>query len=288
MEAFEDVLGGVGMVDPVVDDGDDRIIVRTVSTKGEAKKARRLLIQEIADMGRATFPKDWINADDRFGPTLVGAFLDDRLVGAALVGPAQEYAAALSATCRGVWPSRLLDDALQLVGTEIAETPGVAVVPDHRGEGIGLRLKRYCDLWAAQHGAYLMFSRPTNEAARRLNEKAGHKVLEGDVSFVTQIIDAQDRPLTGVVRIDPARDGSFQAVRQLTVADGLMRRFRVGQYPAVSRMDGTDDDHAIRIGSGQIAWYEWDRSGTVRTVLVPAPRLEHDVSMGLRHVSMRS
>lgn len=27
MEAFEDVLGGVGMVDPVVDDGDDRIIV---------------------------------------------------------------------------------------------------------------------------------------------------------------------------------------------------------------------------------------------------------------------
>ena len=151
-----------------------------------------------------------------------------------------------------------------------------------------MRLKRYCDLWAAQHGAYLMFSRPTNEAARRLNEKAGHKVLEGDVSFVTQIIDAQDRPLTGVVRIDPARDGSFQAVRQLTVADGLMRRFRVGQYPAVSRMDGTDDDHAIRIGSGQIAWYEWDRSGTVRTVLVPAPRLEHDVSMGLRHVSMRS
>ena len=74
MEAFEDVLGGVGMVDPVVDDGDDRIIVRPVSTKGEAKKARRLLIQEIADMGRATFPKDWINADDRFGPTLVGAF----------------------------------------------------------------------------------------------------------------------------------------------------------------------------------------------------------------------
>lgn len=33
MEAFEDVLGGVGMVDPVVDDGDDRIIVRPVSTK---------------------------------------------------------------------------------------------------------------------------------------------------------------------------------------------------------------------------------------------------------------
>lgn len=142
---------------------------------------------------------------------------------------------------------------------------------------------------AAQHGAYLMFSRPTNEAARRLiNEKAGHKVLEGDVSFVTQIVDAQDRPLTGVVRIDPACDGSFQAVRQLTVADGLMWRFRVGQYPAVSRVDGADDDHAVRVDSGHISWYEWDRSGTVRTVLVPAPRLEHDVSMGLRHVSMRS
>ncbi|MBM6746797.1 GNAT family N-acetyltransferase [Bifidobacterium ruminantium] len=288
MEAFENVLDGVGMVDSVVDDGNDRVVVRTVSTKGEAKKAQRLLVQEIADMGRATFPKDWVNVDDRFGPTLVGAFLDDRLVGAALVGPAQEYSAALAATCRGVWPSRLLDDALYLVGTEIAETPGIAVVPDHRAEGIGLRLKRYCDLWAAQHGAYLMFSRPTNKAACRLNEKAGHKVLEGDVSFVTQIVDAQDRPLTGVVRIDPACDGSFQAFRQLTVADGLMWRFRVGQYPAVSQVDGTGDDHAVRIDPGHIAWYEWDRSGLVRSVLAPAPRLEHDVSMGLRRVSMES
>ncbi|WP_281775114.1 hypothetical protein, partial [Bifidobacterium ruminantium] len=116
----------------------------------------------------------------------------------------------------------------------------------------------------------------------------GHKVLEGDVSFVTQIVDAQDRPLTGVVRIDPARDGSFQAVRQLTVADGSMWRFRVGQYPAVSRVDRADDDHAVRVDSSHIAWYEWDRSGLARSILVPAPRLEHDVSMGLRHVSMRS
>lgn len=44
MEAFENVLDGVGMVDSVVDDGNDRVVVRTVSTKGEAKKAQRLLV----------------------------------------------------------------------------------------------------------------------------------------------------------------------------------------------------------------------------------------------------
>ena len=37
-----------------------------------------------------------------------------------------------------------------------------------------------------------------------------------------------------------------------------------------------------------VSWYEWDRSGLVRSVFVPAPSLEHDVSMGLRHVSMMS
>lgn len=230
MEAFEDVLGGVGMVDPVVDDGDDRIIVRPVSTKGEAKKARRLLIQEIADMGRATFPKDWINADDRFGPTLVGAFLDDRLVSAALVGPAQEYAAALSATCRGVWPSRLLDDALQLVGTEIAETPGVAVVPDHRGEGIGLRLKRYCDLWAAQHDACLVLSIPTNDAARHMNEKVGYDVLPPQVALCIEVTDDDNAitccfPIDGVV---PDACWAFHIVAQpkwmpLAVGQGTVK-----------------------------------------------------------------
>ena len=145
MEAFEDMPGGVGMVDPVVDDGDGRVIVRPVATKGEAKKARRLLVQEIADMGRATFPKDWINADDLFGPTPVGAFLDDRLVGAALVGPTQEYSAALAATCRGVWPSRLLDHALQLAGIEIAETPcGSSVRCGFPSRVLGVRTGRPC------------------------------------------------------------------------------------------------------------------------------------------------
>ena len=126
------------------DDGDGRVIVRPVATKGEAKKARRLLVQEIADMGRATFPKDWINADDLFGPTPVGAFLDDRLVGAALVGPTQEYSAALAATCRGVWPSRLLDHALQLAGIEIAETPcGSSVRCGFPSRVLGVRTVRW-------------------------------------------------------------------------------------------------------------------------------------------------
>ena len=66
-----------------------------------------------------------------------------------------------------------------------------------------------------------------------------------------------------------------------------MWRFRVGQYPAVSQVDGTGADHAVNVGSGHIAWYEWDRSG-FRRILTPAPRLEHDVSTGLRRVSMGS
>lgn len=54
---------------------------------------------------------------------------------------------------------------------------GIAVAPEHRREGIGLKIKRYCDLWAVQHDACLVLSIPTNDAARRLDEQAGYDIL---------------------------------------------------------------------------------------------------------------
>ena len=53
--------------------------------------------------------------------------------------------------------------------------------------------------------------------------------------------------------------------------------------PGPNGLYAMGEDGRIRM---VVSGYEWDRSGLVRSVLVPAPSLEHDVSMGLGHVSM--
>lgn len=94
--------------------------------------------------------------------------------------------------------------------------------------------------------------------------------------------------------ITALQDGSseypgWNAFRQVRVSDPPS--VRVGQWPPVDVMPGPNglyamgEDGRIRM---VVSWYEWDRSGLVHSVLVPAPSLEHDVSMGLRHVSMMS
>lgn len=55
--------------------------------------------------------------------------------------------------------------------------------------------------------------------------------------------------------------------------------------PGPNGLYAMGEDGRIRM---VVSGYEWDRSGLVRSVLVPAPSLEHDVSMGLGHVSMMS
>ncbi len=78
---------------------------------------------------------------------------------------------------------------------------GIAVAPEHRREGIGLKIKRYCDLWAAQHDACLVLSIPTNDAARRLNEQAGYDILPPQVALCIEVTD-DDRAIVCCFPID--------------------------------------------------------------------------------------
>ena len=78
------------------------------------------------------------------------------------------------------------DEAAQAFERSCCMIQGIAVSPEHRREGIGLRVKRYCDLWVAQHDACLVLSIPTNDAARHMNEKAGYDVLPPQVACASR------------------------------------------------------------------------------------------------------
>ena len=57
------------------------------------------------------------------------------------------------------------------------------------------RLSPSCDSWAADHGAELILSIPTNEGARLLNEKAGYTVVPPDGYLTIKVFNAQGQPL---------------------------------------------------------------------------------------------
>lgn len=136
----------------------------------------RLLTEQIEHGWDESLPKPAPNPDDLFWPALIGAWSEDRLVGGAFVMPDSQDAQALV--------SLGADEAAQAFERSCCMIQGIAVSPEHRREGIGLRVKRYCDLWSAQHDACLVLSIPTNDEARRLNEKAGYDVLPPQVALV--------------------------------------------------------------------------------------------------------
>ena len=57
------------------------------------------------------------------------------------------------------------------------------------------QIKAVCDSWAADHGAELILSIPTNEGARLLNEKSGYTVVPPDGYLTIKVFDAQEQPL---------------------------------------------------------------------------------------------
>ena len=107
---------------------------------------------------------------------------------------------------------------------------GIAVIPKHRRDGLGLKIKRYCDLWAAQHDACLVLSIPTNDAARHMNEKVGYDVLPPQVALCIEVTDDDNAitccfPIDGVV---PDARWAFHIVAQpkwmpLAVGQGTVK-----------------------------------------------------------------
>lgn len=80
-------------------------------------------------------------------------------------------------------------DTAEFLAVRTAIIQGIAVIPERRRMGIGVGLKRYCDMWAAQHGCVLVLSAVTNDAAARMNEKAGYQVLPPLVTLVVEAVD---------------------------------------------------------------------------------------------------
>ena len=262
MSGFDDAVGtDVSQGPSGTGDLGESVVIRPVLTKGEAKKARILLSQNIEELLDMRIP-DFVGQDDGSSrPTLIGAFLEDRMVGAALVGPVGDYAVAFEQNIRAFHSWCDARKASEILRKSVAEVQGLVVDSPHRGKGIGLKLKRYCDVWAAQHDAEFMFSVPTNEASCKMNERAGHIVLGDGVRMVVQV---QDRE-TGFrsPAITALQDGStshpgWNAFRQVRVADPPS--VRVGQWPPVDVMPGTNglyamgEDGRIRM---VVSWHEW-------------------------------
>ena len=154
----------------------------------------RLLTEQIEHGWDESLPKPLPNPDDLFWPALIEAWSEDRLVGGAFVMPDSQDAQALV--------SLGADEAAQAFERSCCMIQGIAVSPEHRREGIGLRVKRYCDLWSAQHDACLVLSIPTNDAARHMNEKVGYDVLPPQVALCIEVTGRRrTRPADGPVPV---------------------------------------------------------------------------------------
>lgn len=181
-----------------------------------------LLTEQIEHGWDETLPKPSPNPDDLYRPTLIGVWSKDRLIGGAFVMPDSQDAQALV--------SLGADKAAQAFERSCCMIQGIAVIPKHRREGIGLKIKRHCDLWAAQHDACLVLSIPTNNAARRMNEKAGYDVLPPQVALCVEVADDDNAiaccfPIDGVV---PDACWTFHIVAQpkwvpLAVGQGTVK-----------------------------------------------------------------
>ena len=207
-----------------------------VRDEAEAQEVWSLLAEEIEHRWNGSLPDALVEDDGTLRPTLIGLWAEDRLIGGAFVRPAIEEAAGFATNG---W-----EDAAQVVRERVCMTEAIAVRKECRGKGLGLRIKRYCDAWAREHHALPMLSIPTNEGARRLNEKAGHTVLGTDVCMVLQFT-RDGEPVTGGVTFHREQAEGYSAWAFKVLAKTHGAAMRVGQcpYPAVEA--STEDYDSI-------------------------------------------
>ena len=168
--------------------------VRPARNHAEAEEIGSLLLEEIAHPGFIPGPEFVWQGQGFLRPTLIGAWSQNRLVGGASLSPYMEHAKAFLGIGRA--------DAAKAVTRLIAETDGIAVRPDHRREGVGRKIKLFCDSFAAQHHAAIMVSVTTNEAAAGLNHEAGHIVFERCDGLVIKYVDTVGEPLIWLHDLD--------------------------------------------------------------------------------------
>ncbi|WP_333558467.1 GNAT family N-acetyltransferase [Bifidobacterium bifidum] len=168
--------------------------IRPARNHAEAEEIGSLLLEEIAHPGFIPGPEFVWQGQGFLRPTLIGAWSQNRLVGGASLSPYMEHTKAFLGIGRA--------DAAKAVTRLVAETDGIAVRPDHRREGVGRKIKLFCDSFAAQHHAAIMVSVTTNEAAAGLNHEAGHIVFERCDGLVIKYVDTVGEPLIWLHDLD--------------------------------------------------------------------------------------
>ncbi|WP_137657802.1 GNAT family N-acetyltransferase [Bifidobacterium moukalabense] len=207
-----------------------------VRDEAEAQEVWSFLSEEIEHRWNGSIPDPLVEDDGTLRPTLIGLWSEGRLIGGAFVRPAIEEAAGFAANG---W-----ENAAQVVRERVCVTEAIAVRRECRGKGIGLQIKGYCDAWAREHHALLMLSIPTNDGARHLNEKAGHTVLDTDVSMVLQFT-CDGKPVTGGVTFHREQTEGYSAWAFKVLAKTHGAALRVGQCPHPAVEASTEDHNSI-------------------------------------------
>lgn len=226
---FKDLLRGPAQRHEPV----SRIRIVPTADQVHTDMVRDLLTEQIEYGWDKSLPKPAPNPDDLYRPTLIGAWSQDRLVGGAFVMPDSQDAQCLAV--RGAY------DAAEAFERCCCMIQGIAVAPERRGEGIGTRIKRAVDAWAARHNACLIPGIPTNDEACRMNQKAGYVTLPPLVPLVVKIT-YHGRQTLCIFPIDDTVPGSRWAFRP--VGQSADPALAIGQW----NMEGTRrGDHDGRL-----------------------------------------
>ena len=156
-----------------------RIRIGAIRAPHDHEAAERLLTEQIKNRSNVPIPDYPITTRPGLHYELIGAWHDQRLVGAIFIGPADNYAYDRDLLANPTYRPEILSRT-------VASIEGLAVQPHYRRGGIGLALKNAATAWANDHGAGLIISVPTTEAARELNKKAGYYLAPRNIILVLE------------------------------------------------------------------------------------------------------
>lgn len=212
--------GGAPAKDGTVEAVSMEVLIRPVGNELEAQEAVRLLSEEIPVGFAEQVPPPGVKDDGALGPALIGAFRDEALIGAAFVGPAEHIAAQAASLLFTREAVTVIDETVQSLRRNVAYMAGIAVSPGYRRQGIGRRIKLFCERWVADHHAGVIIGVSTTDEAVALNKSMGYTVLPQDVALVLQCVDVKTREYVNAIPIalGRSRDNGMSrwAFKQLT------------------------------------------------------------------------
>lgn len=153
--------------------------IRPAATEEEVQAIRTLITGQIPEPGYIPLPKTIPSRHNHLHRELIGAWSNSDLIGAAFIGPDEQEA-------EGLKRHGFNDDAHAILDN-IAMIHNLAVEPTHRRTGVATALKHWLHTWARDHGAHLVISIPTTQAARNLNKATGYILQPSGITLIMQI-----------------------------------------------------------------------------------------------------